>query len=69
MTSSNSTAVYSEGDLSKLLGYVKNIKSVGEKYGFSACVVGKPSVLPLIGATNCFLRSLDVFLQYVVVRG
>ena len=41
MTSRDSTAIYSEGDLSKLLGYVKNITSVGGSYGFSACVVGK----------------------------
>ena len=68
MTSADSTTVYSEGDLSKLLGYVRHIKSVGGNYGFSACVVGKPSVLPLIGATNRFLRSFDEFLQYVVVR-
>ena len=48
MTSPNSTAIYSEGDLNKLLGYVRHIKSVGRDYGFSACVVGKPDVLPLI---------------------
>jgi len=35
-------------DLNKLLGYVRHIKSVGRDYGFSACVVGKPDVLPLI---------------------
>ena len=69
MTSSNSTAVYSEGDLSKLLGYVRHIKSVGGNYGFSACIVGKSSVLPLAGAPNRFLRSLDAFLQYVPARG
>ena len=68
MTSSNSTAVYSEGDLSKLLGYVRHIKSVGGNYGFSACVVGKQIVPPLIGATNHFLRPLDEFLQFVAVR-
>jgi len=41
MTSPNSTAAYSEGDLSKLLGYVRYITSVGGNYGFSACVVGR----------------------------
>ena len=68
MTSPNSTAVYSEGDLSKLLSYVKEIKQVGRNHGFSACVVGKLSVLSLIGAANCFLRSFNELLQYVVVR-
>ena len=48
MTSPNSTAVYSEEELSKLLSYVKEIKQVGRNYGFSACVVGKSSVLYLI---------------------
>ena len=68
MTSSNSTAVYSEGDLGKLLSYVKEIKQVGGNHGFSACVVGEPDILPHIGAANRFLRSLDEFLEYVVVR-
>ena len=68
MTSSNSTAVYSEGDLGKLLSYVKEIKQVGRNHGFSACVVGKQSVLPLIGAASRFPRSLDDFLEYVIVR-
>lgn len=44
MTSLNSTAAYSEGELSKLLDYVKHITSVGGNYGFSACVVGKLSI-------------------------
>ena len=44
MTSSNSTAAYSEGELNKLLGYVKYITSVGGNYGFSACVVGKSGI-------------------------
>jgi len=48
MTSPNSTAVYSEGELNKFLGYVKHIESVGGKHGFSACVFGKLGVLPLI---------------------
>ena len=46
MTSSNSTTIYSEGELNKLLGYVRNIGSVGGNFGFSACVVGMPNVLP-----------------------
>ena len=41
MTSSNSTAAYSEGELNKLLGYVNHLTSVGGNYGFSACIVGK----------------------------
>ena len=41
MTSSNSTAAYSEGELNKLLGYVNHVTSVGGNYGFSACIVGK----------------------------
>ena len=45
MTSPNSTAVYSEPDLKKLLGYVKHIRKVGGSCGFSACVVGRSSVL------------------------
>ena len=44
MTSPNSTAAYSEGELNKLLDYVKYITSVGGNYGFSACVVGKLGV-------------------------
>ena len=44
MTSPNSTAPYSEGDLKKLLGYVKHLAFVGGNYGFSACIVGKPSI-------------------------
>jgi len=46
MTSPNSTTVYSEGDLSKLLGYVRHIKSAGGDHGFSACVIGKSIVPP-----------------------
>lgn len=41
MTSSNSTAAYSEGELKKLLSYVKHIASIGGNCGFSACVVGR----------------------------
>ena len=36
MTSSDSTAVYSEGELSKLLSYMKEIKQVGRNHGFPA---------------------------------
>jgi len=69
MTSPNSTAIYSEGDLSKLLNYVKEIRQVGGNHGFSACVVGKSGVSISSSIPHGFLRSLDVFLQYVVVRG
>ena len=41
MTSRDSTAVYPEVELCKLIKYVKDLKSVGGNYGFSACVVGK----------------------------
>lgn len=41
MTSPNSTTVYSEPELNKLLGYVRHIKQAGGNYGFAACVVGK----------------------------
>ena len=44
MTSRDSTTVYPEGDLSKLIGYVSQISSVGRNYGFSAWVVGKYEV-------------------------
>ena len=54
MTSPNSTAVYSEAELSKLLGYVRHIKSVGGNYGFSACVLGKPSDLCLVEHSSRF---------------
>lgn len=56
MTSSNSTAAYSEGELSKLLGYVKHVTSVGGNYGFSACVVGR-------------LMSFFVFSRYINFYG
>jgi hypothetical protein len=69
MTSPNSTAVYPEEELGKFLGYVRHIKSAGGNYGYSACVVGKPSALSLVGVSNRFLRSLDEFLRYVVVCG
>lgn len=44
MTSPESTAIYSEPELNKLLGYVNQIRKVGENFGFSACVAGKSSV-------------------------
>jgi len=47
MTSQNSTAPYSEGELQKLLNYVKHLKSVGGKYGFSACIVGGSNIVHL----------------------
>lgn len=56
MTSPNSTAPYSEGELQKLLGYVKHLKSVGGKYGFSACIVGR-------------LMSFFVFTRYINFYG
>jgi len=45
MTSTNSTTIYSDLELNKLLGYMSHIKQVGGNYGFSACVVGKSLVL------------------------
>jgi len=39
--------MYPEEDIGKLLGYVGHIKLVGGNYGFSACITGKSSVLPL----------------------
>lgn len=41
MTSPGSTVPYSEGEIGKLLGYVKHITLIGGNYGFSACVVGR----------------------------
>jgi len=41
MASANSTVIYSEPDVNKLLSYVSHLKFVGGEYGFSACVVGK----------------------------
>lgn len=41
MTSQNSTAPYSEGELTKFIGYVNRVTSIGGNYGFSACVVGR----------------------------
>ena len=45
MTSPNSTAAYSEGELQKLLGYATHIQLIGGNYGFSACIVGMPNTL------------------------
>ena len=63
MTSPNSTAVYSEPELRKLLSYVKDIKHVGGNYGFSACVVGESNQLIYSNISEGFLRSLDEFHQ------
>ena len=54
MTSPNSTAPCSEADLSKFLGYMNHLTSVGGNHGFSACVVGKPNILHTVG-----ILSLD----------
>lgn len=56
MTSPNSTAVYSEPELSKLLGYVKDTKHVGGNHGFSACVVGRPSALCPVERSSQFCQ-------------
>ena len=63
MTSSTSTAGYPEPEFSKLLGYVGQIKQVGGKHGFSACVVGKPSAHFPLSFPHGFLRSLNEFLR------
>ena len=67
MTSPNSTAIYSEGELNKLLGYVRDIRSVGGNFGYSACIIGTSNVLPPVDALNQFPRPLDEFLQYVPI--
>ena len=54
MTSSDSTAIYSEPEVNKLLGYVGRIKQVGGMHGFSACVVGESSVLHPIERSSRF---------------
>ena len=54
MTSTNSTTIYSEPELNKLLGYVRNVKRVGGNYGFAACVVGKSSILHPIVRSSPF---------------
>jgi len=64
MTSTNSTTIYSEPNLNKLLGYVKHIKQVGGNYGFSACVVGKSTVCYIqLSFPHGIFRSFDDFLQ------
>ena len=62
MTSTNSTTIYSEPELNKLLGYVGNIKRVGGNYGFAACVFGKSNTLHPMCVPHRFLRSPDDFL-------
>ena len=54
MTSSNSTTIYSEPELNKLLGYVRHIKRVGGNYGFAACVVGKSTAMHPIEISSRF---------------
>ena len=54
MTSPNSTSVYSEPELNKLLGYVRHIKRVGGNFGFSACVVGNSNILYPIERSSRF---------------
>lgn len=69
MTSFNSTVPYSEGEVKKLLGYVRHITSVGGDYGFSACVVGKSSIAVSHRVfLTILLRPLDEFHQYVAIR-
>ena len=63
MTAPASTANYSEPDLSKLLGYVGQVKQVGGNHGFSACVVGNSHVRIAFSVPYRFLRSLDESLQ------
>jgi hypothetical protein len=63
MTSPNSTAVYSEPELRKLLSYVKDIKHVGGNYGFSACVVGMSNHLIPSKISEGLVRSFDEFHQ------
>lgn len=63
MTSPNSTAAYSEGELNKLMDYVKNVTKVGGDHGFAACIIGMSSIkfsLPMV--LNMLLRSSDEFL-------
>ena len=40
MTSNGSTSVYSEDELRKLIHFVKQIKVISGKGGYSACMVG-----------------------------
>ena len=41
MTSNGSTSVYSEDELRKLMHFIKQIKVMGRKDGYSACMVGE----------------------------
>ena len=69
MTSPNSTAVYSELELNKLLGYVGYIKQVGGKHGFSACVVGKSSALLHRAFLMAFSgRLMNFFSEFLFAR-
>ena len=71
MTSPNSTTVYSEPDLKKILGYVKHIKRVGGDFGFSACVVGDSNVTYPIWRFSLFFsgRLMSFFGKSVLVNG
>ena len=70
MTSPNSTAIYSEGDLSRLLGYVRHINTVGGNFGFSACIVGTLNILPRTNASNHSPgRLMNFFSTFPFVRG
>lgn len=70
MTSPNSTTVYSEPDLNRFLGYVGYIKQVGGNHGFSACVVGKSSVLlHRVFLTAFSGRLMAFFSKFLFVRG
>ena len=57
MTSSNSTTIYSEPELNKLLGYVRHLKRVGGNFGFAACVVGKLDALYPIERSSRFYQA------------
>ena len=70
MTSRNSTALYSEADLNKLLGYVNHLTSVGGKYGFFACVVGKSNILRTVGIfSRVFSGRLMYFFRTSLLVG
>jgi hypothetical protein len=40
LTSPVSTSIYSEGELTKLLGFVKSLDFVDGNNGYAACVIG-----------------------------
>jgi len=71
MTSTTSTTIYSEPDLSKLLGYVRHLKQIGGNFGFAACVFGKPNVLhPIRRFLTVFSgRLMTYFGESLLVRG